>query len=204
MNTDRNGTRSGNGPEGLFWSGRRSRDPDEVYPLGIYDFCGKREEERGVAEKRGTDWAAIKAAFCSSQKSYRELARQFGVQHTAIYKHAKAEGWTAERERWHDKMLTAAAQAQGTAMAEGMRKCVRVASKLLDRLEEKLDRKNAPLSPQDLRALSGTLTSVMEALTGDLDVEKRRAEIEKLKASLTDEADREIRVVIQGGEGFDG
>lgn len=44
-------------------------------------------------KKVPTDWEAIEREYRAGQLSVSEIARQYGISHTAINKKAKAEGW---------------------------------------------------------------------------------------------------------------
>jgi hypothetical protein len=52
-------------------------------------------------ENKPIDWAGIEKDYRAGVMSIREIAKWYGVSHTAINKKAKAEGWTREAQPKH-------------------------------------------------------------------------------------------------------
>ena len=52
---------------------------------------------------RAIDWGAIKAAYVSSTKSYRQIAKEHDVSFTSLSKKGKADGWPALRKAYQDE-----------------------------------------------------------------------------------------------------
>lgn len=49
------------------------------------------------------NWAAIRAEYITTDISYEQLAKKYGVTKTAIWKHAKPEKWVEERTKYISK-----------------------------------------------------------------------------------------------------
>lgn len=49
---------------------------------------------------KAVDWIGVERDFCSGEMGIREIARWYGISHTAINKRAKKEGW-ARRQPKH-------------------------------------------------------------------------------------------------------
>ena len=52
-------------------------------------------------ENEPIDWAGIERDYRAGVMSVREIAKWYGVSHTAINKRAKADGWTREAQPKH-------------------------------------------------------------------------------------------------------
>lgn len=137
-----------------------------------------------MARRGEPDWAAIKQDYCSCTDALRKIAARHGIAHSTLQRKAKAEGWAADRADYASTVLTKTAEAQGAALGEGVRHCVRVAEKLLTRLERRVEDEADLILDKDLRAVAGALKDIRDILVSDLDVEKRRAELENLRRSL--------------------
>lgn len=56
------------------------------------------------------DWARIKSEYITSEISQRALAKKYGVSNGAVSKHAKAEGWDAEKETHKETLVNSVKQ----------------------------------------------------------------------------------------------
>lgn len=161
-----------------------------------------------MAVRGEPDWTAIKLDYISTADSYRKIAARHGLSPTTIHRKSVAEGWPAERKQYADAMLTkqaeAQGEAQGAALAEGVQECVSVAKKLLQRLLERVEMDDAPILPQEYRQLTGAVKDIRDILTSDLDVQKKKADIEAVRRQLGEGKDNTVRVIIDGGADFDG
>lgn len=153
-----------------------------------------------MAQRGKTDWAAVERDYISTDTSLRKLAARYGVAPTTITRKAKNEHWSEKRERYAAKMRAAQAEAEGKAkgelMAAGMLACMRAAMSLLSRIEQDLDDPELPIGPKDYKSYSGAIRDIRDVLAGDLDVERKQAEIEAIRARLPSEADGTITVLL--------
>lgn len=157
-----------------------------------------------MAKAFALDWGAIRQEYAATDLSFRKLAARFNCSHNTIAKKARAENWAADREQVRAKRLTAAAEAQGAAMAKGVQECVQVAQKLLERIRMRVEADEAPILPNEYRQISGAIRDIREILTSDLDIERKRADIEQIRHNMGEGKDNTIRVIMEGGADYDG
>lgn len=156
----------------------------------------------GKAYSKEVDWDGVHKEYVAHACSLRELEKRYGVSKTAICRRAQREGWAEERKAYSKDALTAQAAAEGTARAEGMIQCVQVAKRILERLEASLD--TTLIEAKDYRALTGAIKDIVDIFGSDLDIQRKRAEIEALRARTR--ADTEgpstIRVIMGDAEQY--
>lgn len=91
-------------------------------------------------ENQPIDWAGIERDYRAGVMSVREIAKWYGVSHTAINKRARAEGWSRERKPPHverTKALTGELITPATALKpeELPDRARGIAARLLDELD---------------------------------------------------------------------
>lgn len=129
--------------------------------------AGPREDKNGVSaienEKQiiyqRVDYAPIRDEYISGGTSYAKLAEKYGVSAASIGRRARAEGWISEREKARIATIAQSIQKTANSAAENAVKAQRIKSRLLDRLEELVERQ---LSATEARAYDpeGNLTEV--------------------------------------------
>ncbi len=133
------------------------------------------------------DWTEIKQDYVSCEDSMRTIAARHGIAHSTLQRKVKLEGWKEERAAFSSILLANQAKAQGEAqaqeMTEGLRECIRVAKKMLLRIEEKLDGEEY-LGARALHDLGDALKDLRDIMTSDLDVRRKQADIEKLRREI--------------------
>lgn len=128
------------------------------------------------------DWQKIRTEYITTDTSYRKLAEKYGINRTLIGTRAKSEDWTGQRERYRDETLTKTLGAIADAQAERAARLMTVADKLLDKVEQLLDRDQSP-GAKDLRSLAGALKDMKDVLMirSDADIREQEARIANLK-----------------------
>ena len=136
-----------------------------------------------MAKRYEPDWAAIKHDYVSCQDSLRKVAARHGIAHSTLERKVRIENWKAARADFSAVMLTKQAEAQGQEMAEGLRECVRVARKMLRRIDQTIESDDY-IGARAMHDLSDAVNNLRLILQSDLDVEKKRADIEKLRRDI--------------------
>ena len=151
------------------------------------------------------EWQKIRTEYVSKGTSYRDLCAKYGVNLRTMARRAKKENWQQLREECVNSVNR---QCQQRAVKNAVQNMTRdvdrffaATEKLMRKAEQLLDLEE-PLSPRDLKALSGTLQDVkiMLNIRDDTDREEQKLRIEKMRAELesikTDEA-RKVEVVFE-------
>lgn len=93
------------------------------------------------------EWTQIRAEYITTETSYRQLAKKYGVPLTTLSRRAKKEEWKQERETYWDTVRTEVVQrTQEDAIDKHVDAAARISAisdRLLDRIEqaiEQLDR----------------------------------------------------------------
>lgn len=151
------------------------------------------------------EWQKIRTEYVSKGTSYRDLCAKYGVNLRTMARRAKKENWQQLREECVNSVNR---QCQQRAVKNAVQNMTRdvdrffAATEKLMRKAEQLLELEEPLSPRDLKALSGTLQDVkiMLNIRDDTDREEQKLRIEKMRAELesikTDEA-RKVEVVFE-------
>ena len=154
--------------------------------------------------KANEDWIKIRKEYITDERtSYRTLAQKYGVSYVAIGKRARAEGWKQQRDECVRKSLTKYVESASTRNAERLNRLQNVADKLIDKVEEVINRSDFDVIVTNslLRQMSGALKDIKDVqnLKSDLDIKEQEARIKNLERQ-TQSADEvnEIKVTITG------
>lgn len=89
------------------------------------------------------DWIKIKNEYISSNISYRDLAKKYGVVFSTLEKTARREKWTELRKKQCDKIATELRQKTAEKIAEResdrLSRINSAADRLLDKIEEAIE-----------------------------------------------------------------
>lgn len=151
------------------------------------------------------DWYAAKQEYITTDTSYRKLAEKYGISRNELGKRATKEGWVAERKKWHEKTLTKTLNALGAAQAQRAAKLQTVADKLLNKIENAVDRlPDDSVDTSQFRQIAASLKDIkdIQMIRSDADMREQEARIANLQkqAQKDDESKQEIVVRIEGGD----
>lgn len=132
------------------------------------------------------DWKKLKREYIAGGISYRELAQKHGVSFSTLKT-------VAAKERWHDAMVkcktestTKIIEIESDKQAERMRRLLSVSDKLLEAVEDAVDKFQAGellLEKGALKSLSGTIKDIkdIQNIKSQLDIEEQKARVAILK-----------------------
>ena len=145
------------------------------------------------------DWVKIKNEYLSQGTPYRELCEKYGVNLKTLARHAKKEGWVQTRKETANKVSTRSQKRIEDNKVRNVDRLFAATDKLLKKAEQLLELED-PLSPRDLKALSGTLMDARALMGADKDEDDRaeqKARIEKMRAEVQErrEENRKVEVV---------
>lgn len=150
------------------------------------------------------DWKTIKAEYIAGGTSYRKLAEKYGVGYQAICRKSQVEGWISLREQHENKTVTKTLEKVSEKQADIGSKILDVADKLLDKLSATIEMVDV-IESQSLKHYTSALKDLkdIKGFKSDADMREQEARIKKLikdAEANNDTSDKEISVVIEGGD----
>ena len=149
-------------------------------------------------------WEQIKTEYISTDTSYRQLEKKYGVSYTKIQGRAQRGKWIEEREQFKLNRSNKSLDLLCEHQAEEISKALMVANKLLDKIERSVD----AVEDGDtgaIKQLTGAIKDLKEigVFRADLDRQEQMARIAKLKKETEEEEkDTSITVVIENGDKY--
>ena len=133
------------------------------------------------------DWQAIKTEYITTDTSYRKLSQKYGVSYVQIGNVGREEKWVDLRKQHLNNTLTKTVAAVEDAKADRAKKVQTVADKLLQKIEDMVDRSG--MLPKDVRSLVAAVKDLKEiqGVKSELDEKEQRARI----ANLEKQADKD-------------
>ena len=132
------------------------------------------------------DWKKLKAEYIKGGTSYRKLAEKYGEPLSNIKRVAKNENWVELRNQCNAKAATKIVEIESDKQAERMKRLLTGSDKLLEVVEDAVDKfqaKELELDRTALKSLSGTIKDIkdIQSLKTALDIEEQKARIAILK-----------------------
>ena len=152
------------------------------------------------------DWKQIKAEYIAGGTSYRKLCEKYGCALSTIKRIAKDEDWVGLRNQCKAKTATKIIELESDKQAERMKRLLTVSDKLLEAVEDAVEKFQAGelmLDKGALKSLSGTIKDIKEIqnIKTELDIEEQKARIANLrKQAEAENTTNEVAVTIAGGE----
>ena len=148
------------------------------------------------------DWQDIKTEYITTKTSFRKLADKYGLHKDTIWKKAKDEGWEDLRRQHIDSTQTKILDADTEKKVDRAVRLMTVADKLLEKVEQWVEM-GEPISATSIKNLSDAIKNIKEVqmIRTDEDIEEQKARIAKLRkeAEQEDQANKEIKVTMDGG-----
>lgn len=148
------------------------------------------------------DWTKIKTEYLTKNTSYRKLAQKYGVNATTIAKKASKEDWVSQRQQQASRTLSKTLTAVSNREVDRATRLQNVADKLLDKIEQAVDRYSMEevfVDRQSLKQITGALKDIKEIqmIRSEADLREQEARIAKLRREADrEEESKDIRVVI--------
>ena len=148
------------------------------------------------------DWAKIKTEYLTTNTSYRELSQKYGVHYTNIAKRAKKEDWQQQRQQHINTVQTKMQQVVERKQVDRAARLQSVADKLLNKIEEAVDRyamEEIFVDRQGLRQITGALKDIkdIQMIRSEADLREQEARIAKLrKEAEREEESKDVKVEI--------
>ena len=154
------------------------------------------------------DWTKIKTEYLTKDTSYRKLAQKYGVNATTIAKKASKEDWVSQRQQQASRTLSKTLTAVSNHEVDRATRLQRVADKLLDKIEQAVDRyamEEVFVDRKSLKQITGALKDIKEIqmIRSEADLREQEARIAKLRREAEREEDdhnKTVVVTIAGGD----
>lgn len=148
-------------------------------------------------------WNTLKAEYISSDISLRGLEKKYGVPFSQIQKRAKLGGWKEIKDEVKSKSLQKSVDLISDFKAEECTRAFRIASKVMDKLEqivENIDTSDE-YATKNLKSITSAIKDLKEigVFRSDLDRAEQEARINKLRKDAEEESkETTINVVFEG------
>lgn len=153
------------------------------------------------------DWKKIKAEYVAGGTSYRKLAEKYKANFSVLKRIGAEENWVELREQCKAKAATKIVEIESDKQAERMRRLLSVSDRLLDAVEDAVDKFQAGelmLEKGALKSLSGAIKDIkdIQNIKSQLDIEEQKARIAILKKQAEADTDRDatVTITIEGGD----
>ena len=149
-------------------------------------------------------WDKLRMEYISSSEvSIRGIAKKYGIPYNAVRNRCQKEDWLGQRETMRQQMFQKSIDLVSDTQAEECSRAFRLASKVMDKLEEVID--NIDAEDSDATRYLKNITSAIKDLKeigvfrSELDKAEQMARINKLRKDAEDEQkDTTITVKFEG------
>ena len=86
------------------------------------------------------DWKKVKTEYITDEdSSYTKLSEKYGISRSTIANRAGREGWSKEKERYHNELVTKTVARMGQKHVEKMARVQDLTDRLLDKIEQAIN-----------------------------------------------------------------
>lgn len=159
-------------------------------------------EKINVPEEK---WAMVRAEYCSSDISIRQVCKKHNVPYSQTRDRCNAEGWNDLKEEFKLKSVNKSIDLMSDEIANNVVRAYRLCNKVMDKLDEVVDMMDAksPDVLRDIKDVTYSMKNLKEIgyFKASLDEQEQMARIEKLRkeAQKETEDDKTIIVRMEGG-----
>lgn len=151
------------------------------------------------------DWTALEREYITTDISYRDLAKKYGLHKSTVANRGSLENWPDKREQHRDKIRTKTLAKDEQKKVDRATRIYGAADLLLGRLELILGDQEAELSTKECKAIADTLRGLAEihGMKNQLDIDEQKARIEKLRRDAQKEQaqlSRTVTMIFNAGE----
>jgi hypothetical protein len=149
-------------------------------------------------------WEQIREEYISTETSYRQLERKYGVSYAKIQAKARVSDWQGEKEKFKLNRSNKSLDLICEHQAQEISKALMVANKLLDKIERSVD----AVEDGDtgaIKQLTGAIKDLKEigVFRADMDKREQMARIKKLeKEAAEEQTDTTITVKFENSEEY--
>lgn len=148
-------------------------------------------------------WAKIKAEYITTDISIRGIEKKYGIPYTRLRNRVDTEGWKQEKDECRTKIAKKSIDLMIDQKAEEVTRAFRIASKVMDKLEECVE----AIDPQHIDAMKNlkSITSAIKDLKeigvfrSALDEAEQKARIKKLQKDAEEEQ-KDVSVTVTFAE----
>lgn len=145
------------------------------------------------------DWEKIKNEYITNPKaSYHSLSEKYDISASAINRRGKEGKWGEKRERFVRESEEKTLKKVIEERAKGEAKRLEALYHATDELTEKISAAISKVRPTNTLAIRQLAASLKEirSMENDLDIDERRARIDKLRGLVDGEGEKDLGVVV--------
>ena len=153
------------------------------------------------------DIKKIRAEYIASDLSINQLAKKHGVSPHTLRNYSTKEDWKGLRQKAGDKAVKKIVEYESDKQADRMKRLLAVSDKLLQAVEDAVDKFVAEELVFDkgvLKSLSGAIKDIrdIQNIKSQLDIEEQKARIAILKKQAEADTDKDasVTIFIEGGD----
>lgn len=148
-------------------------------------------------------WEKIKYEYITTDISMRGIQKKYGIPFNRIKTKVDNENWNADREEYKAKIKQKSIDLLAEHNAEECTRAFRIANRVMDKLEECIERIDATddYATKNLKNITSAIKDLKEigVFRSALDEQEQRARIRKLQKDAEEEQkDNTITVVFEG------
>ena len=132
------------------------------------------------------DWVKIRTEYVTTEASYRDLAKKYGVSKIQLSRHGKDERWVEQREQFRHKTMTKTLNRVSEKTAKQAARVSDLADKMLNKLEQAIDELDLKIITQKVKTEKGNTETTIEFKVAEPGGIVDRAGLRQLTAALKD------------------
>ena len=120
------------------------------------------------------NWTKAKTAYVTSEKSYRDIAKQFKVAPSVVSKKGKADGWVDARNAYRAELAQKSLDTCQTMEIDRLKRLQDSATKMCERLEAAINDENELYTHAGVEGIAKGVSKITERKLSSIDSVKMR------------------------------